>query len=68
MRELAIRVTLCLFLALLVLGVTALIEPKVRAADNTCPVLKATPDGKGGAMVVFDCGESIVTIQEPVWP
>jgi len=38
------------------------------APETSCNVLSATPDGKGGASVVFDCGSVTETIQEPVWP
>ena len=41
--------------------------PKAKASDD-CPVTSATPNGKGGAKVVFNCGSVIFTIQEPVWP
>lgn len=38
------------------------------STPNSCPVMSATPDGKGGASVVFDCGQVKLTIQQPVWP
>jgi hypothetical protein len=53
------------------LGLAALVglrhEQPVKASSD-CPVLNATPDGIGGAVVQFDCGAVYVTIHEPVWP
>jgi hypothetical protein len=57
-------------MAMLSLAVFAAVEAhnaKKVYASGDCPVTNVVQHG-AGATVTFDCGQAILTIEEPIWP